>query len=176
LTKLPTISVDPGIQRFYEAMRARGESHFIAEMCALRQSPGTNYTDQAFMEGIATREPFEHSPEYAAMAKRKAKAAGVSTAGKRYFHSLAECPGDPKAWVGDTGEMKRRIEQIGFTHDDGGLVNVKRPKYQPEPKKAPVRESIVQREMAKEIARNPGLVKKKNEVREKVVARLSGAH
>jgi hypothetical protein len=30
--------------------------------------------------------------------------------------------------------------------------------------------------MAKEIARNPGLVKKKNEVREKVVARLSGAH
>jgi len=122
-TKWPIVSSDPVIQAFYESCRESGESHSIAEMCAFRQAPSLE-TDTTFTRGFGT-DPFG-GPVNSFTHRRymqMAKAAGVSTQGKRYMSGLARYPGDPKAWVGSKGDVRRVCEKRGWGCE--GAVNVK---------------------------------------------------
>ena len=52
---------------------------------------------------------------------RNAKAAGVSTKGKKYMSSLARFPGDPEAWVSGKGDAERILDERGWGSE--GLIN-----------------------------------------------------
>jgi hypothetical protein len=61
----------------------------------------------------------------------EAKKAGVDVTGKQYFSQLADRPGDPRAWVDSTGDMRRLIEERGWSSD--GDVKVKAERRAPRP-------------------------------------------
>jgi hypothetical protein len=54
------------------------------------------------------------------VAREKAAAAGVDVGGAKYFPTLAEEQGDPKAWLRDTTDISRRAAAIGADVDFGG--------------------------------------------------------
>ena len=100
-----------------------GTSLNLAIMFATGQGP-TLHTDDTFFRGwqgasgaqFDKRLPYDQN-----LYMREAKEAGVSTNGKVYMHGLAEYPGDPRAWVGTKGEMKKRLEQKGWGCDRLGV-------------------------------------------------------
>lgn len=49
-----------------------------------------------------------------------ARAAGVDVAGAKYFPTLADEPGDPKAWLRDGTDIRKRAAEIGADVDFGG--------------------------------------------------------
>lgn len=162
MAKYPAISDNVNVQAFYELMRLRGESHAIAEMCALRQPCGASNTDRAFWQGYWNQ--FANDPTYGEFARRKAKAAGVDIKGKIYQHGLADEPGDPKAWVSDLGDAKRRVKEMGASCD---ALGIKR-RYLPEPKPMRVADDLVHAEMARRIERQPHLRKQLPKLKEQV--------
>lgn len=120
----PRVSDNPRIQQHYEACRAVGTSHLLAEMFAFRQGPAL-MTDDVFLEGrhAAQAEQFNRNPEIADAYKGEADAAGVDITGKVYLSGLAAYPGDPKAWVSGRGDVQRVCEERGWSCK--GAVNVK---------------------------------------------------
>lgn len=107
----PVISDDHNIQADYEAMRAQGQSHLLAEMLALRSPPMSN-TDRELLAG-AVDKPL--GPSWIdASYRQHAAQAGVSTTGKIYVSGLARYPGDPRAWIGSRGEIKDICQAEGW--------------------------------------------------------------
>jgi len=119
----PLISFEPSVQAFYEQMRREGTSHTLAEMFALQQPPETAGTDTAFNQGRCNGNQFEKTPWMGDYYKREAVRAGVDTTGKTYLSGLARYPGDPQAWVSDTGDVRRVCEGRGW--GCRGAVNVR---------------------------------------------------
>lgn len=78
----------------------------------------------------------------------KARAAGVSTDGKVYCSSLAEFPGDPRAWTDNVGDQVKLLKERGWSAD--GDVKVKGPEVAPPP---PVRlaEDLVQERLERKL-------------------------
>lgn len=113
MTEYPVISGDPAVQAEYEAMRARGEGHRLAEMLATRVTPAL-LTDAVFMEGRCNGNQFEHVPAVGDRFRRRAAAAGVDPTGKFYAAGLAAFPGDPRAWVSGRGDVRRVCEERGY--------------------------------------------------------------
>jgi hypothetical protein len=107
------ISDDPGVQSFYLQMRMNGESHNIARMCALRESPRL-MTDSVFNEGHVNGRQFQENPFLGHHYRRIAEQAGVSTAGRHYVSGLADFKGDPRAWVSSRAEMKSLLVERGW--------------------------------------------------------------
>lgn len=101
----------------------------------------------------------------------RARAAGVNTDGKVYCSSLADFPGDPRAWVDSTGEQKRLLEERGWNAT--GDITVKAPDAAPPP---PVRlaEDLVEERLSRKLeemypdAENGKVVK----IKKKVIERL----
>ena len=95
------ISDNPAVQRRYERLRRKGQSHAIAEMLALRQSPGAGPTNMSYWSEI-TLHPFDNDEsgvirDTFLIAHR----AGINTHGKWYEPCLADSRGaaDPEAWI-----------------------------------------------------------------------------
>jgi hypothetical protein len=115
-------------QAFYDNCIAQGCTPKMAEALTLRQFPGTRVEggNDTFFQGKHNNEDLERMP--ATTRQRmldRAKAAGVSIAGKVYVSGLADSPGDPKAWVSDASEIKERCAAEGW--DASGTVNYKAP-------------------------------------------------
>jgi hypothetical protein len=163
------VSDDPDVQARYEASRAAGASHSIAEICAFRQAPGTKGTDRAFLEGRHDTQ-FQDDPEYEKFCRAKAHAAGVPTAGKIYDPQMADEVGDPKAWFSDASEIKRALQAEGGSCT--GAITVKRPSYRaPTAKRPKLAPELVEHYINEDVKKNPALKRKpKQELREKVLA------
>lgn len=107
------VSSDFGTQVAYWRMRHAGQSHNMAEMLATRRFPGVK-TDSVFNEGKFSGEAGRCGPQQLWL-QQQADAAGVSTNGKWYCSGLARFPGDPKAWVGDRGDVARVAAENNMT-------------------------------------------------------------
>jgi hypothetical protein len=143
------VSRDELEQLFYEILRESGESHHIAEICALRRSPGL-VTDSRFNYGHVNGNEWVGQEDFGARYKKTAKRAGVDITGARYLAGLARYPGDPEAWVRSRADVKDVAKRRGYTLE--GSVNYKGKEVgppKPEPLIAP---DIMKREMMREIA------------------------
>lgn len=111
------------IQDAYQNMRARGESHSMAEMLAYRQSPSAN-TDREFqMHGTLDKQIGDPENIYLnEVTSNYRKATGQNpNPNHLYVQSLAQYPGDPRAFVADRGDVKRRAEELNVSVS--GAVN-----------------------------------------------------
>ncbi len=129
-------------------------------------------TDKVFLGGLSTNgDQFETAPEQGDYYRAVAEAKGQSVKGKVYLSSLAEYPGDPKAWVDGRGDVRRVLEDRGW--NSRGAVNVKS-QAREAPERIDVAEDIVDRQVALEVAADPGLSdmdpgELRHEVKEKLV-------
>lgn len=99
--------------KFYNEMISSGVSPKLAEMLASRTPPGAN-TDREFLHGHCNGNQFEGFQKMGDYYQSYAKRAGISTKGKIYLSSLANFPGDPKAWVSDRSEAAKVIDSNGW--------------------------------------------------------------
>lgn len=139
-----TISDNPAIQAEYEAMRAAGESHKMAEMLALQAFPFGRDENRILMQG--------------------------KESGKFYSSQLARYQGDPRAYVSSASDIRRIAQEDGLIVS--GTVNVKQPEKAPM-KSVPIADDIVDRAVKVEIAKDPGKAKKVREVREQIKDKLT---
>lgn len=97
----------------------------FAEMCEARQAPGA-HTDREFMRNVGVDQCRDNDldPETFELYKKKAAAAGVNVAGKKYYGSLASHCGDKEAWCSDMHDVKKLAEKRGqyLRREDGVLV------------------------------------------------------
>lgn len=124
------ITNDMARQDFYAQLRQKGMDHRGAEMLALQQPPGARSDREQFM-GIGTLDKqLGDDAEYiCGEAQRRGYNPAVND---MYMESIADFPGDPKAFVKSRGDIQRRCEERGVPCR--GLVN-----YTP-PEKPPVHE------------------------------------
>lgn len=99
---------------FYVNCRMSGTSHKLAEMFATKSFPGLKGTDAIFREGWFSGDDGQNPLEQTWL-RSQAEAAGVSTAGKKYLHGLADYPGDPTAWVGGQSDVLAVAEAKNLT-------------------------------------------------------------
>lgn len=159
------------VQAHYIAMIEDGQTPMFAEMCALRQPPGSNQSDRAFLQGRQNGEWLDKLPKrQAERMLGMAREAGVNPSGKYYFGGIADKrgPGDPKAWITDAGDVKRVAEERGF--DVTGAVNHKAG-GRPLEKKTKIAKDILARETRREMAADQKLSKR--EAREKAKDRIT---
>lgn len=131
------------------------------------RAPGC-MTDSVFLAGLSTNgSQFEGQENVGDYYKTVAKAAGVDVQGKTYLSTLAERPGDPKAWVTGRGDVQRVLEERGWSGE--GAVNVKARRDRAKPQPVGIADDIVQEHVERRIAADPGLAEKPmEEVREQV--------
>ena len=98
---------------FYNEMISSGVSPKLADMLASRTPPGAS-TDREFLHGHCNGNQFEGAPNMGDYYQSYAKKAGISTKGKIYLSSLANFPGDPKAWVSDRAHAAKVIDENGW--------------------------------------------------------------
>ncbi len=121
MAKWPTVSSLEPVQQEYERLRAAGEPHGMAEMIALAKPPGLTGTEQALLEGHCNGSQFHGQDAVGQAYAEDAEAAGISTKGKVYKHSLARFPGDPDAWIANRDDAERVILERGW----GSQGNIK---------------------------------------------------
>lgn len=137
-----------------------------AEMCALQIAPGTKGSDRAFMEGRCNNQQLDDMPKLSAQwMVKEARAAGINISGKYYCGGLADKRGwkDPEAWVSSSDDVlrvaqKRRLVVNGALNYDPGPAP---------PQRKVMNETILRREVAKEMKRNPGA--KAGAIRERIL-------
>lgn len=148
MANYPVVSDDPEIQAHYEHCRSQGTSHMLAEMFAFSQPPGSD-TDTDFMRGSENGRQFQGKPEIGNEYRRVAESLGGQTKGKKYLSSLAEFPGDPRAWVDSKGEIRKVCEERGWGCN--GRVNVKVRNDVAPPEHVAIGEDILREEVAREV-------------------------
>lgn len=151
----PEVSDDPAIQRFYEDRREEGVGHLLADMMAHQRAPQAKddtswlaVNSRAIGGGDLNSHARDHHLEIA-------RAAGVNTGGSVYMEDLASFSGDPKAWVANQSEYKRRLEERGDGWSDGTQV-VKARESEPEPD-IDVASDIVENRVLDMMDQNPEL-------------------
>jgi hypothetical protein len=104
------ISDLPEVQRAYERMRSKGQSHNMAEMLALRQVP-TLRTNATMLAGREPHYGVEQNNMYSRAVNGTAKRYGLDPA--NYCPGLADYAGDPKAFLptDDPGGHVKRLER-----------------------------------------------------------------
>ena len=170
------ISNDPEVQAHYERMIEEGSSPRFAEMCALQVAPGCR-TDSTVFRGAWHTDQFDldhHTRQYGEVARKVALANGVNPKGKKYMHTLAEKPFDPKAWVDSTHDAQKLVEERGWTAS--GAINVKRLYQDAAPReKYDVNPKVVDRELRKQVAENPAIAptpKDRKKLREQIRTKM----
>ena len=150
----------------YIHCREEGSSPTLALMFATQQGPGL-VTDNTFMHGHCNGNQFEKTPWRGDYYRQVAKKAGFNITGKVYKPSLADFPGDPKAWVSGRGDVTRVAEERGWNVE--GSVNVKgRKPGDFERKPVGVADDIVDAEVQQIIESTPEPIKDVGELRDKV--------
>lgn len=162
MAKFPVVSDDPAIQAHYEYCRSQGTSHLLAEMFAYAQPPRSD-SDTDFMRGTENGRQFQDRPEAGNEYRRVAESHGQNTKGKRYLSSLAEFPGDPRAWVDSKADVQKVCEERGWGCT--GKVNVKMRNDVAPPEHVDIADDIIRDEVATEVAAGAH----PREAREKVV-------
>lgn len=161
----PTVSSSPAIQAFYEQMRRRGESHMIADMLAHQQGP-TLKTDTTFFSDNANGKQFANDPKRGERYRKVAERLGGSVKGKKYLSTLAEFPGDPRAWVDTVGDIRRVCEERGYNCEDLGI----KAEVKEEPKPVRLAPDLVDKHVKRYRKQDPKLAAKPvQEVREMVI-------
>lgn len=140
------ISGNPQIQAEYEAMRAKGESHNMAEMLALQAFPFSKDENRILFEGRES--------------------------GKVYMSQLARFPNDPRAYVSNAADIHRIASEDNL--EITGAVSHKRERDVLPEKNIPIDEKIVEREVQRELAIDPGKATKLDDLRSETRHRLSG--
>lgn len=126
----PKISDDPAVQQHYESMRSKGESHNMAEMCAMRQASGTRGSERAIMFDVQNH-GMNGWPEAMKQHRlQQAVKAGINPTGKVYMPNLGRhgVSNDPNCWVSDTGDVIRALKARG---DGCEQLGVKPATYMP---------------------------------------------
>jgi hypothetical protein len=155
-TIYPIISDDPAVQAFYENSRRDGNSHNIAEMCALRSAP-RGMTDNVFFEGVGTlAKQFEGDERVLEKVTKTAMAHGYKPNPNDFYNSsLAAFVGDPKAFIpasGGRGHVQAVCEERGWSCQ--GAVKVKGRDRKPV-KQIRLGKDIVARTVQETIAADP---------------------
>jgi hypothetical protein len=141
----------------------------LADLFNSQQAPVIR-TDATFMRGRKKgAEQFGNLPNVRETYMEPARRLGMSTDGKVYMSEIAAYPGDPRAWVDSTDDIKRVCEERGWAAS--GDVTVKGREKAPTPD-VEVAEDIVQEHIEHEIAVNPEAARKPEATREKVVNRI----
>lgn len=157
---------DAGSEAVETYKRALPHGERWAEMVALQTPPGTKGSDRAFMQGRCNNQQLDEMPKLSARwMVKEARAAGINISGKYYCGGLADQRGwrDPEAWVSSSDDVlrvaqKRRLVVKGSVNYDPGVQA---------PKRTVMSETILRREVAKELKRNPKA--KAGEVRERII-------
>lgn len=149
----PVVSRNFVRQGWYVAMRVDGTPHKLAEMFALQRPPSA-MTDREFLEGHVNGNQFEGQPWMGDRYRKEAEVAGVDPKGKIYVSGLAAFPGDPMAWVGGRGDVRRVCEARGLT--SSGAVNYTPGQRDPQADVL-VADDLVAARMVDRIEQDPGL-------------------
>lgn len=172
-------SFDPAARlAHYQMLRSRGFSHEDAERLAHGKYMVNLQTDTVFMAGSHEDDGFGNDNEWRKRALKKARAAGVSTTGKRYHPGLASEPCDPRAWYDSKGYVEKRVREMGKSCE--GAVNVEQViPDAPHPVDKPYRcaPDMVDNEVAEVIREKHGgkvSVKKFRDIQEGLIEKHSG--
>jgi hypothetical protein len=97
-------------------LEAKGVSPKLADMLAHRKAPALKGTDTQFWKEHGDNHGIEGGALHRRHVIQKAKAAGISIAGRKFIGQLADGRGaaDPQAWVMDTTDIKRICEERGY--------------------------------------------------------------
>lgn len=155
-----------------------GDARRFAEIVASRKFPGLA-TDCERFKGIASGHHTYDGihPLNREFYRQKALAAGVNPDGKKYLSSLATEPGDPRAWVDSTSDIRKTCEAndwscegiVSVKSRDKGVVDDEGP-YQ-------VSEKIVEQVFTEKVTANPEIAptpKEKVALKESLRESLSG--
>jgi hypothetical protein len=167
-TRPDLISDEPRIQAHYEQCLRNGCSPKLAEALAFQQGPALK-TDALLFEGHHNGNQFQDSPSTGDFYKQAAQRAGVSTAGKIYLGTLANFPGDPRAWVSDRHDVQKVLEERGW--GCSGAVSRKVDDLPSTESHPGVADDIVDDEVDRLTTKNPDLAptpKEKLELKEKI--------
>lgn len=130
---------------------------------------GIRGTDSWFQTGWAHDDGLNGSP----VRKRyyeEAKKAGISTAGKRYRHDLANYTFDPNGWVGSIGEVYDKCRAQNRQITMGGTEEVLLRNSEGPPQEAiRLDDDLVQEAMNDELRKDPSQAANMPELREKVI-------
>jgi hypothetical protein len=103
----------------YQQCVMGGDSPRLAEMLALRSPPAASSSTDRLFKFNRGDEDFSKRPELYEAYSAELRAMGGSTAGKKYFSSLADHPGDPNAWIstdaGGETEIRKLCAERGYT-------------------------------------------------------------
>lgn len=126
-----------GLAHYFDC-RDKGTSASLAIQFALGATPAIKGGDTNLWRGW--NEPQFQGPDYDPFVQDQyrlsAERKGVNTVGRRYLHQLAEYPGDVRAWVADTADIRRVCVERGYSCE--GVVNVAEKPFEP-PAEAPVK-------------------------------------
>lgn len=155
------VSDDPGIQAEYERLRADGVGHNLANMFAHQTPPRGKDNTSWLAANSRAIGGGDLAPPVRQHHEAMAKAAGVNIEGKVYMPGLARqnMPGDPKAWVSDHSEFKKRLEDRGDGWSDGTQSVRARDDFAPTPD-IEVAPDLVEERACQMIENNPDLLHK----------------
>jgi len=130
-------------------------------------------TDTAFMSG--SNDGFGNDNTSRQIALKRAEAAGVSVAGKRFCPGLVDTQGDdqfdPNAWISSKSEAKKRCEEKGWKSDELGV----KPRLdEPDGKPYRVCDELVSEEIEERLGDQTVSGKEMADLRETVTNELSG--
>ena len=111
-------------------LRPNGECR-VCDMFAAQQPPRGVSDDTRFRGWTQTGGAQFKDDKLRRFYLEEAKKAGIDVSGKQYYSELAAYPGDPRAWVDSQGEMRRVIEERGWSSD--GDLKVKGPEVERAP-------------------------------------------
>jgi hypothetical protein len=162
------------IQAAYEELRRSGESHSIAEMLAYRQAPASKTTDD-FLRGIGTldKQLGDNNNFYLNKVVQQYTKEMGHPPNPNYVYSpgLARYTGDPRAFVANEADVKRRAEELNVNVE--GFVNHKAREPEEDPfgkmgnkftKRVPIANDLKQMIREKIVAKNPDMKDKVHEI------------
>lgn len=172
--EFPTISDEPEVQSLYEECRRQGSSHRLAEMLACRQGPSLCTEREMYRHVGTLADQFDGEEHNLQLLAAKAKARGREVNYTDIYNpAIAKEPLDPEALV-PRGQAKSYIRKRCLENDweCHGSVEVKRSfrDFEKNVKSIPrVNPEIVEREVAAQIAADPGLAPKKEQLKQEFI-------
>lgn len=167
----------PDVVEFYTHLIVnQGQSHSIAEMCALR-SPPRCMTDSVFFsdQGTLQKQFGKRERELNYITKKAIESGYKPNCNDVYNPALAKFPGDPKAFIpatGGRGHVQAVCNERGWSCDGAVKVSGRAPETDPHTPKHKLHPSIVQRRYKQMVKQDPGVVHRdKGEVCAEIIAK-----